>query len=160
AAVSHPHVVYIYGSEEIAGIPVIAMELLPGGTLKDRVENTGPLAPLEAIDAILQVISGLEAAHAGGILHRDMKQSNCFVDIGGTIKVGDFGLSNPTLEGAVTQFTTTSTFQGTPEFASPEQLRGERLDIRSDIYAVGATLHCLLAGRPPFEDHDLMALVS
>ena len=160
AAVSHPHIVYIYGSEEITGIPVIAMELLPGGTLKDRVENTGPLAPVDAIDAIVQVISGLEAAHTGGILHRDVKPSNCFVDVDGTIKVGDFGLSIPTLERAVTQLTTTGTFQGTPEFASPEQLRGERLDIRSDIYAVGATLYYLLTGRPPFEDRDLMALVS
>src|SRR4030095_1757668 len=66
AAVSHPHSVYVYGSEEIAGIPVIAMELLPGGTLKDRVEETGPLAPVEATDAILQVVSGLEAAQAAG----------------------------------------------------------------------------------------------
>jgi eukaryotic-like serine/threonine-protein kinase len=160
AAVSHPHIVYIYGSEEIAGIPVIAMELLPGGTLKDRVENTGPLAPVDAIDTILQVISGLEAVHAGGVLHRDMKPSNCFVDVGGTIKVGDFGLSIPTLAHTVTQPTTTRAFQGTPEFASPEQLRGERLDVRSDIYAVGATLYYLLTGRAPFEDRDLMALMS
>lgn len=160
AAVSHPHIVYIYGSEEIAGIPVIAMELLPGGTLKDRVEQSGPLAPVEAIDAILQVISGLEAAHTAGVLHRDIKPSNCFVDADGTIKVGDFGLSIATLARDVTQLTTTGTFQGTPQFASPEQLRGERLDVRSDVYAVGATLYYLLTGRSPFEDRDLMALVS
>jgi serine/threonine protein kinase len=75
AAVSHPHTVYIYGSGEIAGVPVIAMELLPGGTLKDRVEGKGPLAPIEAVDAILQVVSGLEAAHQAGVLHRDIKPS-------------------------------------------------------------------------------------
>ena len=137
-----------------------AMELLPGGTLKDRVEQTGPLAPVEAIGAILQVISGLEAAHTAGVLHRDMKPSNCFVDADGTIKVGDFGLSIPTLARDLTQLTTTGTFQGTPQFASPEQLRGERLDMRSDVYAVGATLYYLLTGRSPFEDSDLMALVS
>lgn len=137
-----------------------AMELLPGGTLKDRVEQTGPLAPVEAIGAILQVISGLEAAHTAGVLHRDMKPSNCFVDADGTIKVGDFGLSIPTLARDLTQLTTTGTFQGTPQFASPEQLRGERLDMRSDVYAVGATLYYLLTGRSPFEDSDLIALVS
>ena len=160
ASVSHPHTVYIYSSEEIAGMPVIAMELLPGGTLKDRVEKQGPLAPIEAIDAMLQVVSGLEAAHAAGILHRDIKPSNCFVDADGTIKIGDFGLSIPTLAGDVTQLTVTGTVQGTPQFASPEQLRGQSLDVRSDIYAVGATLYYLLTGRPPFDDRNVMVLVS
>jgi serine/threonine protein kinase len=160
ASVSHPHTVYIYSSDEIAGMPVIAMELLPGGTLKDRVEKKGPLAPIEAIDAILQVISGLEEAHAAGILHRDIKPSNCFVDADGTVKIGDFGLSIPTIAHDVTQLTVTGTVQGTPQFASPEQLRGQSLDVRSDIYAVGATLYYLLTGRPPFDDRDLMVLVS
>ena len=98
AAVNHPHVVYIYGSEDIAGMPAIAMELLPGGTLKERVEKEGPLAPIEAVDAMLQVVSGLEAAHDAGVLHRDIKPSNCFVDADGTVKVGDFGLAIPALE--------------------------------------------------------------
>src|SRR5262249_16607025 len=125
ASVSHPHIVYIYGSEEIAGIPVIAMELLPGGTLKDRVQKNGPLPPVDAIDAVLQVVSGLEAAQAAGVLHRDIKPSNCFVDADGTVKVGDFGLSIPTRARDVTQLTTTGTFHGTPQFASPEHLRGQ-----------------------------------
>jgi uncharacterized RDD family membrane protein YckC/membrane-associated protease RseP (regulator of RpoE activity) len=160
ASVSDPHIVYIYGSEEIAGIPVIAMELLPGGTLKDRVQKIGPLSPVDAIDAVLQVVSGLEAAQAAGILHRDIKPSNCFVDADGTVKVGDFGLSIPTRARDVTQLTSTGTFHGTPQFASPEHLRGQQLDVRSDIYAVGATLHYLLTGRPPFDDRDLMALIA
>ncbi|HXD15856.1 MAG TPA: protein kinase [Vicinamibacterales bacterium] len=160
ASVSHPHVVYIYGSEEIAGLSVIAMELLPGGTLKDRVDHHGPLAPIDAIDVILQVVSGLDAAQAAGILHRDIKPSNCFVDADGTVKIGDFGLSIPTYARDVTQLSTTGTFQGTPQFASPEHLRGEPLDVRSDIYAVGATLHYLLTGQPPFHDRNLVALIS
>jgi uncharacterized RDD family membrane protein YckC len=160
ASVSHPHTVYIYSSEEIAGMPAIAMELLPGGTLKDRVEKTGPLAPARAIDATLQIVSGLEAAHAAGILHRDIKPSNCFVDADGTVKIGDFGLSIPTRARDATQLTLTGTVQGTPQFASPEQLRGHSLDVRSDIYSVGATLYYLLTGRPPFDDRDLMVLVS
>ena len=98
AAVNHPRLVYVYGSEDISGMPAIAMELLPGGTLKERVENEGPLAPVEAIDVILQVVSGLEAAHDAGVLHRDIKPSNCFVDVDGAVKVGDFGLAIPALE--------------------------------------------------------------
>jgi serine/threonine protein kinase len=158
AAVNHPHVVYIYGSEEISGMPAIAMELLPGGTLKELVDKDGPLTPIGTIDAILQVISGLEAAHEAGVLHRDIKPSNCFVDEDGTVKVGDFGLAIPAVEPM--QLTAIGTIQATPQFASPEQLRGKPLDVRSDIYAVGATLHYLLTGRPPFDDRDVMALVS
>ena len=84
ASVSHPHTVYIFGSEEIAGMPVISMELLPGGTLKDRVAADGPLPPAEAVAAVLDIIGGLDAAQAAGILHRDIKPSNCFVDSDGS----------------------------------------------------------------------------
>ena len=115
---------------------------------------------MEAIDVILQVISGLEAAHLAGVLHRDIKPSNCFVDVDGTVKVGDFGLSISTLARGVTQLTAPGTVHATPQFASPEQLRGQPLDVRADIYAVGATLYYLLTGRPPFDDHNLLALVS
>ena len=97
ASVSHPNSVYVYGKEEIEGVPVIAMELVSGGTLKDRVERQGPMRPADAVDAILQVIDGLEAAASKGVLHRDVKPSNCFVDRDGTVKIGDFGLSMSTL---------------------------------------------------------------
>ncbi len=152
ASFSDPHSVYIFGSEEIDGVPVIAMELLPGGTLKDRVRHDGPLPTATAIDAIRQVIAGLEAARQVGILHRDVKPSNCFVGSDGTVKVGDFGLSISTLarEGGPTS--PRGAFYGTPQFAAPEQWRGEALDVRADIYAVGATLFYLLTGRPPVED--------
>ena len=160
ASINHPHSVYIFGSEEIAGTPVIAMEHLAGGTLKDRVREQGPLPPDQAVDAILQIISGLNAAQAGGILHRDIKPANCFTDRDGTVKITDFGLSISTMARDVTQLTRTSTFQGTPQFAAPEQLKGEPLDVRSDIYAVGATLYYLLIGQPPFGDTDLVALLT
>ena len=160
ASINHPNSVYIFGSEEIAGTPVIAMELLAGGTLKDRVREQGPLPPAETVDAILQIIAGLDAAQAGGILHRDIKPANCFIDRDGTVKVGDFGLSISTMARDVTQLTRTGTFQGTPQFAAPEQLKGDPLDVRADIYAVGATLYYLLTGQPPFDDTDLMALLT
>src|SRR5687767_3371355 len=158
ASVSHPHTVYIFGSEEIAGMPVISMELLPGGTLKDLVVERGPLPPAEAVSAVLDIIGGLDAAQAAGILHRDIKPSNCFVDRDGTVKVGDFGLSVSTLARDVHHELETSGFEGTPQFAPPEQLRGEPLDVRADIYAVGATLYYLLTGRAPFDAPDLPQL--
>jgi len=159
ASISHPHTVYIFGSEEIGGVPVISMELLPGGTLKDRVAAEGPLPPAVAVSAVLDIIGGLDAAQAAGILHRDIKPSNCFVDNDGSVKVGDFGLSISTLARDVHQQLATG-FEGTPQFAAPEQLRGEPLDLRADIYAVGATLYYLLTGQPPFEARDLRELVD
>jgi eukaryotic-like serine/threonine-protein kinase len=160
ASVSHPHTVYIFGSEEIDGTPVISMELLPGGTLKDRVVTHGPMRPDEAVAAVMELIGGLDAAAAVGILHRDIKPSNCFVDSDGVVKVGDFGLSISTLARDVHQQLVTSAFEGTPQFAPPEQLRGEPLDVRADIYAVGATLYYLLTGRPPFDAGDLRELFA
>jgi hypothetical protein len=160
ASISHPNTVYIFGSEEIAGAPAISMELVAGGTLKDRLEREGPLPAAVAVDAILDVIAGLDAAQAGGILHRDIKPSNCFVDPDGRVKVGDFGLSISTLARDVDQRAEFTGFQGTPQFAAPEQLNGQPLDVRADIYAVGATLFYLLTKQPPFDDRDLMTLVN
>jgi uncharacterized RDD family membrane protein YckC len=160
ASVSHPHTVYIFGSEEIGGMPVISMELLKGGTLKDRVVERGPFPIADAVSAVLDIAGGLDAAQAAGILHRDIKPSNCFVDADGTVKVGDFGLSISTLARDVRAELQDSGFQGTPQFAPPEQLRGDPLDVRADIYAVGATLYYLLTGRPPFDAKDLRELVA
>ncbi|MBN1764478.1 MAG: serine/threonine protein kinase, partial [Sedimentisphaerales bacterium] len=97
AGINHPNSLYIFGSEEIEGLPVITMEIAGSGTLKDILKKRGPLPVSEAVDAILDVISGLEAAFAGGVLHRDIKPSNCFVSPDGSVKVGDFGLSVSTL---------------------------------------------------------------
>ncbi len=160
ASISHPHTVYIFGSEEIEGMPVISMELLPGGTLKERVAARGPMPPGEAVAAVLDIIGGLDAAQSAGVLHRDIKPSNCFIDDDGAVKVGDFGLSISTLARDVHHDLETGAFQGTPQFAPPEQLRGEPLDIRADIYAVGATLYFLLTGQPPFDAKDLRELVA
>jgi hypothetical protein len=160
ASISHAHTVYIFGSEEIAGAPAITMELLSGGTLKDRVTAEGPMPPSAAVSAVLDIIGGLDAAQAAGILHRDIKPSNCFVDADGDVKVGDFGLSISTLTRDVRHELTTASFEGTPQFAAPEQLRGEALDVRADIYAVGATLYYLLTGRPPLDAADFRELVA
>ncbi|HYN09672.1 MAG TPA: protein kinase [Vicinamibacterales bacterium] len=160
AAVNHPNSVYIFETDEIAGIPVIAMELVSGGTLKDRVRTGSLLPPALAVDAILQVVEGLEAAHAAGILHRDVKPSNCFIDRDGTIKIGDFGLSISTISREALPLARRSSFEGTPEFAAPEQILGGPLDARADIYSVGATLYFLLTGQPPFQHSDLDTLLA
>ena len=160
ASISHAHTVYIFGSEEVGGAPAITMELLSGGTLKDRVSAEGPMPPSAAVSAVLDIIGGLDAAQAAGILHRDIKPSNCFVDADGAVKVGDFGLSISTLTRDVRHELGTAGFEGTPQFAAPEQLRGEPLDVRADIYAVGATLYYLLTARPPVDARDFRELVS
>jgi eukaryotic-like serine/threonine-protein kinase len=160
ASINHPNSVYVFGTEEIDGIPVIAMELMSGGTLGDRVKARGPLPIGEAVDCVLQVIAGLEAAHATGILHRDIKPSNCFVDSDGTVKVGDYGLSISKGARWDSTLTVAGAFLGTPAFSSPEQLRGEDLNVRSDIYSVGVTLYYLLTGRTPFEAQNVVQLLA
>ncbi len=160
ASINHPHSVYVFGTEEIAGTPVIAMELMSGGTLRDRVAASGPMAAAGAVDAILQIIAGLEAAQQAGVLHRDIKPSNCFINSDGTIKIGDFGLSISTTVRTESNLTGASTLFGTPAFSSPEQLRGEELTMRSDIYSLGVTLYFLLTGRMPFEAPNLVQLLA
>ncbi|HSH17575.1 MAG TPA: serine/threonine-protein kinase, partial [Verrucomicrobiae bacterium] len=160
AAVSHPNSLYVFGSEEIEGYPVITMELAAGGTLKDKLDQRGPLPVAEAVDAMLDVIAGLEAAFAGGVLHRDIKPSNCFVDSDGSVKVGDFGLSVSTLGQDGSFVTATGVIMGTPAYAAPEQLRGDELDARADIYSVGATLFTLLTGRAPFDGQNAVQVVA
>ena len=160
ASLSHPNCVYIFGTSEVQGFPVITMELAPAGTLKELVVPGTPMPMAKAVDAILQVIAGLEAAAAIGILHRDIKPSNCFVDRDGRVMVGDFGLSMTTLARDEKALTVAGTILGTPGFASPEQLRGDKLDIRSDIYSVGATIYYLLTGKAPFDDPNIMTMLT
>jgi hypothetical protein len=160
ASINHPNSVYVFGTEEIEGTPVISMELIAGGTLQDRIQREGPFAVGTAVDATLQIIAGLEAAHAVGILHRDVKPANCFTDLDGSVKVGDFGLSISTAARGESHLTLPGDFLGTPAFCSPEQLRGDELNLRSDMYSVGVTLFYLLTGRTPFEGKNMVQLLA
>ena len=152
SAISHPRCVFVLAADEEAGRPFIVMELMPGSTLQDLVAQQGPLPVEDAILKIFDVIDGLQAAHDTGVVHRDVKPSNCFVDKDSRVKVGDFGLSKSLERGA--HLTRTGAFMGTPLYASPEQVRGERVDEQSDVYAVAATLYFLLTGRAPFQSPD------
>jgi hypothetical protein len=158
ASLNHPHCVFVFAAAEVEGRPTIAMERMQG-TLADRLRTQGPLPPADAVDATLQLIAGLQAAAAIGILHRDVKPSNCFVDADGVIKIGDFGISGSLWSAEAPALSTRTRFAATPAYASPEQLRGAALDGRADIYSLGATLYELLTGRPPFQRNDLMALL-
>jgi eukaryotic-like serine/threonine-protein kinase len=160
ASINHPNSVYVFGTEEIAGTPVIAMELMLGGTLQDRLIKSGSLPVAEAVDSVLQIMAGLEAARKVGILHRDIKPSNCFIDSDGTVKIGDFGLSISTLVRTESNATEAAALFGTPAYSSPEQLRGEELSVRSDIYSVGVMLYQLLTGRLPFEAANVVQLLA
>jgi uncharacterized RDD family membrane protein YckC len=155
---AHPRCVFVYAAEEEDGRPYLVMELMPGTTLQDVISHQGPSPVADAVAKILDVIDGLEAAHERGIIHRDVKPSNCFVDTDGRVKIGDFGLCKSLLQAQ--HLTRTGTFLGTPLYSSPEQVRGSRLDVRTDVYSVGATLYCLLTGQAPFQGSDAAATLA
>jgi len=148
AALSHARSTFVFEAGEEQGCPFIVMELMPGLTLKDLAEDEGLMPVSRAVDLIFDIIDGLAAAHSAGVIHRDMKPSNCFLDTDGRLKVGDYGLSKSlVVESDLTQ---TGSFLGTPLYSAPEQVRGAEVDERTDLYAVGATLFTLIAGRAPF----------
>ncbi|HVS34686.1 MAG TPA: protein kinase [Gemmataceae bacterium] len=158
SGVSHPRCVFVLTADESGGRPYIVMELMPGTTLQDLVDREGPLPIDKAIGKILDVIEGLQEAHRLGVVHRDVKPSNCFVDAEGRVKVGDFGLSKSLA--ASSALTRTGTFIGTPLFASPEQIKGDAVGPRSDVYSTAATLYCLLTGKAPFQGGDPAATLA
>lgn len=151
-AVTHPRCVFVHAVAEEAGLPYIVMELMPGDTLQSLVDGKGPMPPAEAIPKILDVMEGLAEFHRLGMIHRDVKPSNCFLGEDGRVKIGDFGLSKP-LEGGA-DLTRSGAFLGTPLYASPEQIKREPLDERTDVYSVAATLYFLLTGRAPVRARD------
>jgi hypothetical protein len=157
ASLSHQRSTFIYGAGFHHDQPYIVMELMPGRNLKDICDEEGALPVARAVDYMLDVIEGLEAAHALGIVHRDVKPSNCFLDTSGRVKVGDFGLAKSLVNDAT--LTRTGAFMGTPQYAAPEQVRGGQVDARTDVYSVGATLFALIAGRAPFEG-DAVAVIA
>jgi eukaryotic-like serine/threonine-protein kinase len=152
SAVTHPRCVFVLAVDEDQGRPYLVMELMPGTTLQSLVDHHGALEPSSALVKIFDVIEGLEEFHKLGMIHRDVKPSNCFLDAEGRVKIGDFGLSK-SLEGGL-DLTRTGAFLGTPLYASPEQIKRDALDQRTDVYSVAATLYFLLTKRPPIQTDD------
>ena len=150
AAISHPNVVQVFATGNFDERPYIAMELLDGTDLGSTVEQSGPLDSLAAAHAILDAAHGLAAAARAGLIHRDVKPSNLVRLSDGRVKVTDFGLAKPLDPGAEPALTAMGVVVGTPDYIAPEQARGETIDERVDIYALGGTLYFLLTGVPPF----------
>ncbi len=153
AALSHPNILSIYELVVVDGIPVAVMELLEGETLRQRLAR-GALEWREAVRIGASIAEGLAAAHAKGLVHRDLKPDNVFLTSGGLVKIFDFGLALQRLETGTETVTAARTAQGvvlgTFGYMSPEQVLGERVDGRSDIFAAGCILYEMLTGRGLF----------
>jgi serine/threonine protein kinase len=156
AALNHPNILAVFQMGTYEGAPYLVSELLEGETLRDQVKH-GSIAPKKAIDYGIQIAHGLAAAHGKGIIHRDLKPENLFVTSDGRIKILDFGLAKLTHAESETQVTK-QTFDtepgavlGTVGYMSPEQVRGQAADNRSDIFAFGAILYEMLSGKRAFE---------
>jgi eukaryotic-like serine/threonine-protein kinase len=163
AALNHSHIATIHGFEEADGVPALILELVEGPTLADRLAG-GPLPPAEAIRLAAQMADALAAAHARGILHRDLKPANIKVTPAGLVKVLDFGLAKalaPASEAydpvasTVIDMTEEGKVVGTAGYMSPEQARGQAVDRRTDVWALGCVLYEMLTGRRAFAGEGL-----
>jgi eukaryotic-like serine/threonine-protein kinase len=156
-ALSHPNVCAIFDLGTHEGAPYVVMELLEGETLRSRLKS-GPIPARKAVDWAAQTARGLAAAHAKGIVHRDLKPENLFVTTDGRVKVLDFGLAKltqpePAGEADATASllsTETGAVMGTAGYMAPEQVRGEKADARTDLFALGAVVHEMVTGRRAF----------
>jgi eukaryotic-like serine/threonine-protein kinase len=149
ASLSHPNIVSIFDrGESEDGTYYIAMEYLPGGTLKDRILKRGALPPQMAAEVALQIAEALQAAHKRGIIHRDVKPRNILVAESGDVKVTDFGIARAA---DATTISRLGDILGTAKYMSPEQAMGGRVGAASDLYSLGVVLYEMLTGRVPFE---------
>jgi serine/threonine-protein kinase len=155
---SHPNIVTVFDVGEIQGRPYIAMELLEGTPLSELMRPGAGMPIRDVVEIGIQLARALDYAHSKGIFHRDIKPSNIMrLKDGNTIKVTDFGIAR--IDGGEdTQHTRVGTVLGTPQYMSPEQAMGEKVDGRSDLFSVGVVLYQLLAGHAPFEATSIVTL--
>src|SRR5919197_1698044 len=147
AGLSHPNIVAVFDSGSEAGVQYLVMEYVQGETLADTLRRQGVLAPRRAAEVGRRVCEALEAAHARGLVHRDVKPANVLVSRAGQVKVADFGIASAA---ATPTLTDGGIVLGTAAYLSPEQAQGGPVDARSDVYALGCVLYELLTGTPPF----------
>lgn len=161
AAVVHDNVIAIHGVDEFAGLPYLVMPYCRGTTLEKRVRDTGPMSLREILRVGLQTARGLAAAHAQGLVHRDVKPANILLEDGvERVRITDFGLARAADDASLT---VTGLLAGTPHYMSPEQALGKPLDARSDLFALGAVLFTLATGKPPFRaesSHAVLRMVT
>ncbi len=151
----HENVVKLYDTGSEAGHYFLTMELLLGEDLGSLIKRANP-PPQRALTLLSEACAGLQAAHARGVVHRDVKPANLFVQREGPLKVMDFGIAK--LADA-TALTNTGTFLGTPQFVSPEQVRGKEVSAATDLYSLGVVMYLLFTGTLPFQDKDIYALL-
>jgi serine/threonine-protein kinase len=147
AGLNHPGIVRIYDFDSDAGSLFIVMELVEGHSLRYWLSESGRFKVDVSLDLIQQVLSAVGAAHAHGVVHRDLKPDNILVTTQGKTKILDFGISRVVTESA--RLTATGSMVGTPAYMSPEQVRGDEVDFRADIYALGCILYELMHGDRP-----------
>ena len=153
ARLSHPHTVTIHDIGNVGELYYMAMEYLPNGTLKERI--AAGLTPEQGVTLIRQIASALGYAHAQGLVHRDVKPANILFRADGTAVLSDFGIAK-SLDDR-TQFTQAGFAVGTPSYMSPEQARGQEIDGRADLYALGVVLYEILVGKLPYNGTDALS---
>jgi len=165
SSLNHASICTIYEVEEQDGQPVIVMELLEGESLKERIRK-GPVSTDELLDLGIQTSDALAAAHAKGIIHRDIKPANIFVASSGRVKILDFGLAKavpghrPEIEPDEESLTVEGVIPGTTAYMSPEQIRGEEIDARSDLFSLGVVLYEAATGKRPFVGKNRVLMMN
>ena len=157
ASLAHPNVARVFDFGESDDGPYMVLELLPGGTLEDRMRDAQPLPDDETARIAAGIAAGLAHAHERGIVHRDLKPANVLFDAEDRPRVADFGIARHSGGGTITE---EGTILGTAATLAPEQARGERATPASDVYAFGVILFLMLTGRLPFEADDALALAA
>ena len=162
AAVDDPHIIPVFEAGDSAGVLFIAMRYVAGGDVRSLLAREGPLSVDRASAILVSVASALDAAHAAGLVHRDVKPGNMLMDVRkgrpDHVYLADFGLTKAT-SGAVT-LTGSGRFLGTADYAAPEQIRGRRVDGRADQYALACAAVEMLTGQAPFPRDDAMAVLT
>ena len=154
AELSHPSIVAVYDVGEVDGLPFIVMEHLPGGSLKQRIERNGALAPMEATSFAVDIANGLAFAHSKGIIHADLKPSNILFDSNDHAKICDFGIARTPQEEA-----DTPQLFATAMYVAPERVEGKAATPATDIYGLGLILYEMLVGKPPFVSANAAVLL-
>lgn len=154
AALSHPGIVAVYDVGEVDGLPFIVMEHLTGGSLKQRLERSGPMAPADAVSHAVDIANGLAFAHSKGIIHADLKPSNILFDANDHAKVADFGIARTPQEDA-----DTPQLFATAMYVAPERVEGKQATPATDIYGLGLILYEMLVGKPPFVSSNASVLL-
>ncbi len=154
--ITHRNVIRIYDLGQAEGIKFITMEYIEGEDIRSILRRDGKYTPEKAVDILIQVCHALDAAHAEGVVHRDLKPQNIMIDQEERLLVMDFGVARST---EMAGFTHTGTLIGTPEYMSPEQAKGEHVDQRSDLFALGIIFYEILTGKIPYQANTLVGML-